>query len=188
MAYRHYETRGLILNARASGEANRLYAILTPDFGLVRVLAQGVRREKSKLRYQLQNFSAEVTLIKGREYWRLVGVRATGAPANPRQISFCRRVSSVLLRLIHGEEASPLIFNDVDLAWRHLAVTATASAPAEIFALVRILSRLGYLAPATVTAEILAAEELTLDLIATIAGRRRALIGEINASLSASGL
>ena len=79
MAYRHYQTEGLVINSRPYGEADRFYQILTPDFGLISVLAQGVRLEKSKLRYQILNYSlVNIELVRGREYWRLVGAEKIG--------------------------------------------------------------------------------------------------------------
>ncbi|OJI09519.1 MAG: hypothetical protein COV08_00710 [Candidatus Vogelbacteria bacterium CG10_big_fil_rev_8_21_14_0_10_49_38] len=188
MAYRHYETRGLVLGWRNFGEANRFYQILTPDFGLVRVAAQGVRQEKSKFRYQLNGFLIELVLIRGREYWRLVGAKTIGATANRAQINFNRRMGLVLSRLLQGEEAGHRIFDDLCLAWDWLGPGRGSLAVAEIFCLVRLLSELGYLAASDRTALILATPDFNRALVDKIEADRSNLISIINDSLAASGL
>lgn len=192
MAYRHYETEGFILGGKNSGEANSFLRIFSSHFGLVDVLAQGVRREKSKLRYQLSKGTlVKLTLIRGREYWRLVGAEPIGELANPTQTSFSQKIGSVLIRLIHGEEASHPIFADLKQAWELLA--SSPSRPRfvgdlEVFVLIRVLSNLGYLAKTPETETILSAVNFTCREVEGMADNRSKLIGLINLSLAASGL
>jgi len=44
-----YETRGIVLSRSPLGEANAFVTLLTPELGLVRARAQGVRRSGAKL-------------------------------------------------------------------------------------------------------------------------------------------
>ncbi len=53
MRSRSYKSRGLVLRQYALGEADRIFSILTPNMGKVRVVAKGVRRPRSKLRGHL---------------------------------------------------------------------------------------------------------------------------------------
>lgn len=190
MAYRHYHVVGLVLGHLAHGESNRLYQVLTPDFGLIRVLAQGVRLEKSKLRYNLQTYHfVELDLVRGREYWRLTGALKIGS-ANSSQIAFFRKLGLVLLRLIHGEEANMLIFNDLKRAWDLLLEkpAGNESEDLEIFILVRLLANLGYLASSEDSVSILANQDFTWADVSAISQKREVLIRVINASFLSSGL
>jgi DNA repair protein RecO len=72
MSHHIYQTRAFIIDSIDTGEANKLLTIFTEDLGLMRVAAQGVRLMKSKLRPSIQNYSfSKVSLVKGKEYWRL---------------------------------------------------------------------------------------------------------------------
>ena len=192
MAYRHYETLGLVLSYSSQGEANRLYKVLTPDFGLILVLAQGVRLEKSKLRYNLQNYHlVKLNLVRGKEYWRLTGAEKEIA-ANKDQVAFLHKISLILLRQIHGEEASGVIFSDLKQAWDLLAQEAKP-APSkledlEIFVIVRLLFSLGYLATGDLTEPIIKTLIFNWVDIDFVADQRLALINIINSSLAQSGL
>jgi recombinational DNA repair protein (RecF pathway) len=153
MAYRHYETEGLIIGHRNLGEANRLYQVLTYDLGLINVLAQSVRKDQSKLRHHLQIFSfTRLVLVRGREFWRAVGVSDLGSLAKPSKITlpFLKKISLVLLRLIHGEVSSPLVYQDLKQASILILEQGNQGeggdrANLEIFVLTRLLSELGYL-------------------------------------------
>lgn len=193
MAYRHYHTVGLVIGHQMKGEANRLYQILTPDFGLIQVLAQGVRLEKSKLRYNLQNYYlANINLIRGREYWRLVGAEKFGS-ANSIQINFFRKISSVLLRLIHGEESNPVIFSDLSQAWELLSdienkPEVVRLEDLEIFILIRLLANFGYLALDAVSERIAQPPVFSWPDVFFVVDKRLSLIKDINSSFAASGL
>jgi recombinational DNA repair protein (RecF pathway) len=193
MAYRHYETVGLVLGHTTHGEANNLFKVLTPDFGLIMVLAQGVRLEKSKLRYNLQNYHlVNLNLVRGKEYWRLTGAEKVGK-ANREQIAFCHKISLIILRLIQGEEASRLIFSDLEKAWSLLAEEITEGKESrlknlEIFILVRLLFNLGYLAPSATTEPFLNTVDFDWAEVGKIEGHRLNLVGIINSSFASSGL
>ncbi len=53
MRLRAYKSQGLVLRQYTLGEADRIFSILTPDMGKVRVVAKSVRRPQSKLRGHL---------------------------------------------------------------------------------------------------------------------------------------
>ncbi|UWU45655.1 Recombination protein O N terminal [Limnospira platensis C1] len=46
---RTYKATGIILKAIPLGESDRLLTILTPEFGLMRVVAPGARKSRSRL-------------------------------------------------------------------------------------------------------------------------------------------
>lgn len=61
------QTRGIILSRTDYGEADRILTVLTPDHGKLRLMARGVRRQKSKLAGGIELFSvSDLTFIRGR--------------------------------------------------------------------------------------------------------------------------
>ncbi len=67
MSSRTYKTTGIILKALPMGEADRLVTILTPEAGLVRAIAPGARKHKSRLGGRTGLFVInELLLSKGR--------------------------------------------------------------------------------------------------------------------------
>lgn len=195
MAYRHYETEGLIINQRNLGEANRLYQVLTNDFGLISVLAQGVRLDKSKLRPHLQNFSfVKFVLVRGREFWRVVGVSDLDFPRKwpEGSLPFIKKVSLVLLRLIHGEDRRLLLYQDLkrmfSLILEKENLSLDDSTNAEIFILLRILSRLGYLPGSERVPMIFLKDDFSWNEIEETRSRRGELVRQINQALEATQL
>lgn len=60
-------SKGVVLTRTEYGEADRIITFLTPDTGKVRVIAKGVRRQKSKLAGGIELFSiSDITYIQGR--------------------------------------------------------------------------------------------------------------------------
>ena len=60
-------TRGIVLSRTNFGEADRIVTLLTPDQGKVRVVAKGVRRQKSKMAGGIELFSVgDITFMAGR--------------------------------------------------------------------------------------------------------------------------
>lgn len=71
-----YNTEGIILRFRDIGEYDRIYAILTREYGKVEAWAQGVRKAKSKLCAHLQPFYwGDFMLARGRRFERIAQVR-----------------------------------------------------------------------------------------------------------------
>lgn len=195
MTYRHYETEGLIISHRNLGEANRLYKVLTSDFGLVDVLAQGVRLDKSKLRSHLQNFSfVNLVLVRGREFWRVVGVADLGFPRNlsKEALSFLKKVSLVLLRLIQGEDHRSELYQDLkkifSLILAQKELLPNDAVDVEIFILVRILSKLGYLPELAGRRAIFLCADFSWPEIRETRVLRRELIQQINQALELTQL
>lgn len=114
MAHISYKTKALVISVAPRGEANFLYQLLTPDQGLIYAVAQGIRLEKSKLRFGLQPLSVvEVMLVHGKTGWRIT----TAVPmfnmyyeVNKRNYEVVARVSNLIRKLIAGEEPHPELF------------------------------------------------------------------------------
>lgn len=64
---RHISTQGIVLSRTDFDEAARIISLLTPDQGKVRVLAKGVRKQKSKLAGGIELFSvSDISYLVGR--------------------------------------------------------------------------------------------------------------------------
>ncbi|MFA6253843.1 MAG: recombination protein O N-terminal domain-containing protein [Candidatus Paceibacterota bacterium] len=195
MAYRHYDTEGLIISHRNLGEANRLYQILTLDFGLINVLAQGVRHDRSKLRHHLENFSfARLILVRGREFWRVVGANDLNLPGKPSReiLSFLKKISLVLQRLIHGEETNSPIYQDLKQASLLLgdgdSQAKDCLVDLEIFIMVRILIKLGYLVPLPELKNIFSPPTFSWLEVGKVKDFKSLLIKQINQALEVTQL
>lgn len=75
--YEVYTTDAFVIQARYVGENDRIYHLMTREYGLIVARATGVRKLASKLRYQLQLFRrVQVALIRGRDFWRITGAES----------------------------------------------------------------------------------------------------------------
>ena len=129
MSYHVYTTRGIILAQYPTGESDRIYRIMTRDFGMVHARALGVRKENSKLRGSLEPVSLSiVSLVRGKEYWRLTSAEFTKKIKKSQPLL-------LLEKLVVGEVPQAELFDDVE---KHLD-------SAETVLVSRILYHLGYL-------------------------------------------
>ncbi|KKW44149.1 DNA repair protein RecO [Candidatus Kaiserbacteria bacterium RIFCSPLOWO2_02_FULL_55_12] len=185
-----YETHGIVLARSPLGEANAFVTLITPELGLIRARAQGVRRSGAKLAAALTTFAlSEVVLVRGREGWRLAGalltenwfVRLEQAAVRER----AARVSELLVRLVAGEAQNPALF-----AVMHGFFTVLSECPdeahesAEVLAALRILATLG-LDAGEIPGE---AADFTPSTLAEIRAARTGYIARINRGIEASGL
>jgi len=147
-----HTTDGLIIYSRAQGEANKLLYIFTRDLGLVCAIAQGIRLEKSKLRYHIHDYRIfRFSLVQGKEFWRIIGVTEIEEDKLPRSKSYYSifiPISSMLKRLVQGQEVHPEIFecleNCADFINKISDSKTETIYTTESLLLVRILFRLGY--------------------------------------------
>lgn len=71
-----YKTRGIIINRHNLGEADRIITILSEHMGVIRAVAKGVRKIKSRMAGHLELFSeAELMLAKGRNLDVIISAR-----------------------------------------------------------------------------------------------------------------
>ena len=108
MSYNIYTTEGLILSSIPLREADRVYSILTKDFGLIRGTATGVRKGHSKLRGVLEPISlVNVSLVRGKEYWRITSAEPI---KTIKPVVEILKPLAVLEKLVQGEASNPELF------------------------------------------------------------------------------
>lgn len=136
MSYHIYTTKGIVLSERPLKEADRLYSILTRDFGLVRAHAIGVRKGVSKLRGSLEPVSLSiVSLVRGKEFWRLTSAEVIK--------SFKKSKPLLLLeQLVAGEAVHPELFDVIE---QFITSSDKKDESFEINFVAQILFHLGYL-------------------------------------------
>lgn len=67
-----YSTQGIVLKKHDIGEADGLFVIYTKDFGKIRAVAQGVKKEEAKLKGHLEPLSlASMQFVIGKNGERL---------------------------------------------------------------------------------------------------------------------
>lgn len=197
-------TPGFIIESRPHGEAGKLLSIFTRDYGLVFASAQGIRLEKSKLRYYTQDYSfGNYSLVRGKEFWRLTSAQDSDAnDATP--ISECVRMKRIeaqqlvarlallLRRLLHGEEPHEELFRAVeacvDFLQGHEAISAEQSKTLESVTVLRMLNALGYIGKDAELGDIKASNDLNIGMLDSLAGKRAAMNQHINKALRESHL
>ncbi|MBU6388823.1 recombination protein O N-terminal domain-containing protein [Patescibacteria group bacterium] len=185
-----YETRGVVLSRSPLGEANAFVTVLTPELGLVRARAQGVRRPGAKLAAALATFAeSSLVLVRGREGWRIAGavleenwfVRMAHAHARVA----AARLSGLLLRLVAGEVHDPKLFSVIIGFFGALATLPDHEhEAAEVLAALRILAVLG-LDAGNIPGD---ASEFSPATLALVREARASYIARINRGIAASGL
>lgn len=148
--YQKYQTEALVLGSREYGEADKVFSLYTPDFGLVRARGTSVRSQSSKMRYAMQNYArVHVSLVRGKKGWRLAGAQSVQQAAGGlHNISAFGRIAELVLRLVQGEEANPYLFAVLSEAHQALMSAEAASsvwATIEVVCVARALYALGYL-------------------------------------------
>lgn len=194
MPHHVYQTHALILRGVNSGDSNRFIDVFTREIGLVRAAAQSARRERSKLRYSLQDYTvAEVSLVRGRDVWRITGAKEEWSAyhalrTDPKKLILFGRVASLISRLLTGEEKNEDLFDAVSSCTSYLrgtALTDGALKGVEYIIVCRILHHLGYLS--TPHAFLRTTSFSKEDIDAVLASEKE-IVREINHALKESQL
>ena len=192
-------TPGFIIDSRPYGEAGKMLSMFTRDLGLVVATAQGIRLEKSKLRYNAQEYSfGEFSLVRGKEFWRLTSA-ANGkivAPEGRVASELIARIAMLLRRLLHGEEAHPELFDAVmtsvefvcDPASPPSSLSGEQSKTLESLIVLRILHALGYIGNNDGMSDLVDNSRITLEILGDAAPKRAAMNQHINKALHESHL
>ncbi len=187
--YAIHSTTGFIVDSRAYGEAGKLISIFTRDFGMVTAVAQGIRLEKSKLRYSTQDYSfGTFSLVRGKELWRL-----TSADAARGGTELTARIALLLRRLLQGEEAHPALFESLEcyLAFirDHAGLGEEDMKTLESIVVLQIMHALGYVGSGDGLEVFVKPSGLRdADLLIHAKGKRVAINKHINKALKESHL
>lgn len=107
MAIEKYVTPCFVVESFDQGEHDRVYKLFTREFGMITAHAKSIRKLESKLRaHVLPRSVALVTLVQGREVWRLVG-----AEEQHGEQYALHEVTTLLKRFIRGEGAHKTLYD-----------------------------------------------------------------------------
>jgi len=107
MAIEKYVTKCLVIEAYDQGENDRVYKLFTREFGMLTAHAKSVRKLESKLRaHILPRTMSLVTLVQGKEVWRLVGAEEQRAVP-----VIAHSVIGLVKRFIRGEGAHEALYD-----------------------------------------------------------------------------
>ncbi|MEN9524452.1 MAG: hypothetical protein RL536_521 [Candidatus Parcubacteria bacterium] len=190
-------TPGFIIESRPSGETGKLLSIFTRDLGLVLASAQGIRMEKSKLRYHAQDYSfGRFSFVKGKEFWRLTNAEEVArrdlARGTRSRLALTSRIALILRRLLHGEEANPELFDQIQSTTDFLIDSPDLNTEQlhnlESIIVYRILYLLGYIGTDKKVGTQFVFDQMSLKLIDDASKERQLLNQHINKALRESHL
>lgn len=118
-----HRTKAFVIGSVPFSESDKQLFLLTEELGLVRATAQGSRKQESRMRQSIQDYSfLDAALVAGRAGWRLVNAAAISPATNfyleigdknkKLRDAVCR-VFSLIERLVAGEESDPQLFRIV---------------------------------------------------------------------------
>ena len=154
MAHHIYTTDAFVIESTLSGEADRFFTLFTRELGLIRASAKGVRLQKSKLRYSLQDFSrTRVSFVRGKEIWRITSARIEDNLYKRYEddkpvVYVIAHLLGLIKRLVVGEQKDEALFDILAQAFTFLesrSVWAEELKLFEIIVVLQILDNLGYL-------------------------------------------
>ncbi|MES2216342.1 MAG: recombination protein O N-terminal domain-containing protein [Patescibacteria group bacterium] len=189
-------TPGFIIDSRPTGEAGKLLSIFTRDLGLVLATAQGIRFEKSKLRYHTQEYSfGNFSFVKGKEFWRLTSAaEGEGESQNihTKTQEFFARLALLLRRLLHGEEPHPELFDVLEGSRQFIisspALTDDQMKTLESLVVLRTLHSLGYIGKDAGLTQYVQSTEITPTLLEEASKSRTLINQHINKAFKESQL
>lgn len=190
--YTIYNTEGVILKSTNFGEANKYFFIFTRDFGLIKVAGQSTRHVKSKLRFNISDFSFGVfSVVRGKETWRLTSAEQKIKFNENYKIVILAHIFSLLLRLLQGEEKNELLFSSLKEGLIFLDQTKLMSSDIinfECIMVLKILSALGYLNVLGDFEHFINTPYINSDLLAKMSSLKTYAILEINKTLKETHL
>jgi recombinational DNA repair protein (RecF pathway) len=187
--HRLITTEAVILHTAPRGESNRVYKVLTRELGLLYAHGQGVRELKSRNRYALQTGQfVFLTLVRGREVWRITGARAIPEAAAWGKDARSRKILHMVSRMVAVEDPSTTSFDT--LVEGCTAITKSDSEEEasllEAVTLLRLLDVLGYVPRPVddhVVADILGTTGYGDTVRAAARTHKRTLFGRVNTAL-----
>ncbi len=184
-----YSTRAIVIARTPLAEASALLYMLTPDFGLVKARAQGLRRPGAKLASATTTLAeCDAILVRGKEAWRLSGAllaRERFGELTPSERRRAGRIARLILRLVHGETHDPALFAAYEGFLDALPGLSEEEAEvAECLAALHILGSLGLDAGELPGGEALYGEEALREAL----HNKKELMLRANRGIIASGL
>jgi len=183
-----HTTKAFVLQSYPHGESNKTYKLLTREKRLLYAHGQGVRELKSKNRYALQTGCLlEVTLVRGREVWRITGARDPIAATSQESVVYKRKILHLIGNMLAVEDPVEEVFDVLSEGYRAFSEFSDSKVPlVEVVTLVRLMDKLGFVArPVTEPAleMFLGTSQISESILNAALEHRRMLVLRINSAL-----
>lgn len=146
-----YQTQCFVLRSFVFGESNKTLILLTENFGVIKITAQGIRKVQSKLQPLIQDFSfSEVAMILGKQGWKLTNAKIIKNfyyLLEKEKIEVLAKIFGLIFRLIPEEEPHSEIFEIVKKTtsfMEKISVEKKILTYVELISVLKILYQLGY--------------------------------------------
>jgi DNA repair protein RecO (recombination protein O) len=152
MSHHRYQTDGIVIAGRDSGESSRYLTLYTRELGLVAAWAQGVRELTSKLKPGTQRCTeTQFELVRGKGVWRVVGAHPLKQHDTllrmPGALARTSRVLDLVVR-ITDEGSDPQLYQILATfldVMERFSTHPSKLRSVELLGLARLLHHLGYL-------------------------------------------
>lgn len=196
MSHHIYHTEGFIVDRRDLKEADVGLTVFTRDFGFLYLHARSLRSGHSKMKgHAIAPGHVKLSLVRGREMWRLVGIDSTGLLGKvlraPQKRELTIQIFSLLRRLMPGEEKYEDLFLDIKDALFFMGFQELNKEEIKNFEciiMLRILKSLGYLKDSDNLRSFVDFQNWHMDNIMAMKEGRKYAISAINSSLNATGM
>ena len=183
-----HTTSAFVLQKYPSGESSFTYKLLTRELGLVYAHAQGVRELKSRNRYALKTGQLSiVTLVKGREVWRITGAQCIeGDNDVALNKGFKRRILSLVGKLVALEDVSERLYDIIESGMLFVSEDSDENEIVEALTLFRLMDELGFVArpiSENIIKKFLDDTKITKKILDTAKGHKRTLVARVNIAL-----
>jgi DNA repair protein RecO len=201
-----YRTEAIILSSRPSGEAGKYLTVLSKDYGVLKIEAASVRKNDSKLRQSIQDYSvANISFVRGKTGNKLVNasfiLNFFYDLHQPVFLKSIIKIFRLIEKMITDEEKNEIIFNllieagDILKSYKHLVKNETEQLyflkAFETVMVYKILANLGYISDENEYWFIIS-EKIDLDLIKQVQemsqNQKENLIRLINQAINESHL
>ena len=150
MAYVTYTTEAIVCGTYDRNTADRSYRLFTRELGMLYADARSVRKEESKQRQALSDFShIKVSLVKGKGGWKIGSVIETrnfyGHALDQAARGSVVKIIRLIRRFVAGEEEHADLFDEYVDALNFFAGKLNERACFERVFIQRILAELGYI-------------------------------------------
>lgn len=150
MAYVTYTTEAIVCGTYDRNTFDRSYRLFTRELGMLYADARSVRKEESRQRPGLQDFShIKVSLVKGKGGWRIGSVTPLynfyhGAHDQAARGSVVK-IIRLIRRFVTGEEIQTELFDEYLAALEFFSEACTERRCFEHVFIQRVLATLGYI-------------------------------------------
>jgi DNA repair protein RecO (recombination protein O) len=110
-----YKSRGFVVNRADRSESDRVFTIITDNFGRLEIVAKAIRKITSKLKSGIDFFSfSEIEFIQGKSYKTLTDAifvkKFSNIILDPEKLKIANKITGVINDFVNGQEKDETLF------------------------------------------------------------------------------